>query len=210
MSIRQPDWKVLLLGGPSGVGKTIAAKLIGQRLGVSWLEVDDLRLALQRSRVTFPMDTDALYFFEETPDVWHLPPEHLCKSLIAVGEVVSPAIEVVVENHVDNSTTIVIEGDGILPSLFTRPPVRDRARGGQVRAVFLVEPDEEALLANMRARGRGIAGRTEAEQRVEGRTKWLYGQWLVSEARRYNLPVLEPRPWTTLVERIIAASNAPI
>ena len=199
----------MLIGGPSGAGKTIVAKLIGQRFGVSWLEVDDLRLALQRSRVTLPGNTAALYFFEETPDVWRLPPEHLCNSLIAVGEVMSPAIEVVVENHVDNAAPVVIEGDGILPSLFARPSVRDRASGGQVQAIFLIEPEEEIILANMMARGRGIARQSEAEQRTEARTKWLYGQWLASQALRYNLPVLEPRPWTTLVERIIAASSTP-
>lgn len=207
MPIGQPNWKVLLIGGPSGVGKTILAKLIGLRFGIPWLEVDDLRLALQRSRVTLPRDTAALYFFEETPNVWQLPPEQMCNHLIAVGEVMSPAIEVVVENHVDTVAPVVIEGDGILPSLFARPSVRDRASSGQVRAVFLIEPEEEVILANMIARGRGMVEQTATEQRTETRTKWLYGQWLASEARRYHLAVLEPRPWTTLVERIIAASS---
>lgn len=41
------DWTVLLIGGPSGRGKTTAARRIGTRLGVPWLQVDDLRLALQ-------------------------------------------------------------------------------------------------------------------------------------------------------------------
>jgi len=210
MPIGQPNWKVLLIGGPSGVGKTILAKLIGLRFGIPWLEVDDLRLALQRSHVTLPRDTAALYFFEETPNVWQLPPEQLCNRLIAIGEVMSPAIEVVVENHVDTVAPVVIEGDGILPSLFARPSVRDRTSSGQVRAVFLIEPEEKVILANMMARGRGMAERTRTEKRIEARTKWLYGQWLASEARRYNLPILKPRPWATLVERIIVASGSPI
>jgi 2-phosphoglycerate kinase len=117
--------------------------------------------------------------------------------------VISPAIEVVITNHVDTKAPIIIEGDGILPSLFARPEVRDRAAGGHVRAAFLVEPEEEMLFANMRARRRGIAERTENELRTEARAKWLYGQWLTSEAQRYNLPVLESRPWSTLLERLI-------
>ncbi len=205
MSTQQSDWKVLLIGGPSGVGKTIVARLIGQRLGVPWLEVDDLRLSLQRSRVILPENTAALYFFEEAPDVWRLPSEQLRDGLISVAEIMSPAIEVVIENHVDNAAPIIIEGDGIVSSLFARPPVQARASGGQARAVFLIESDEEVILANMLARGRGIDRQSEAEQCTEARTKWLYGQWLAGEARRYNLPVLEPRPWTTLVERIIEA-----
>jgi predicted kinase len=64
---------VLLFGGPSGAGKTIIARQLGLGLGISWLQVDDLRLALQRSRVTLPEETAALYFFEETPGIWNLP-----------------------------------------------------------------------------------------------------------------------------------------
>src|SRR5436309_11432347 len=127
MSPHQPDWTVLLIGGPSGAGKTHVAKHIGLHFGISWLQVDDLRLALQWSHVTLPTNTKALYFFTETPDVWQLPPKHLCNSLIAVGEVMSPAIEVVVASHVDTAVPIVIEGDGILPSLFARPLIQKRA-----------------------------------------------------------------------------------
>ncbi len=204
MAPHRTDWMVLLIGGPSAVGKTMVARQIGWRFGASWLQVDDLRLAFQRSRVTFPEGTEALHFFEETPDVWHLPLERLCAALIAVGQMFLPALEVVIENHVDTVAPIVIEGDGILPSLVARPSVQDRASNGQVRAVFLMEPEEDVLLANIIARRRGTTGQTEAELRTEAQAKWLYGQWLASEARSYGLPVLEARPWSTLVERLVA------
>lgn len=208
MPAHRPDWTVLLIGGPSGVGKSTVAERMGLRFGLPWLQVDDLRLALQRSRVSLPQGTAALYFFEETADVWRLPPERLRDGLITVGEVMSPAIEVVVENHVDQHLPVVLEGDGILPAIFARPSVQVRVERGRVRAVFVVEPDEAVMLGNMRARGRGIDGRTEDELRTEARAKWLYGQWLAAEARHCGLPVLESRPWTTLVERIVAASGA--
>lgn len=65
--------------------------------------MDDLRLALQRSGMMLPYenDTAALYFFVETENVWQLPSEHLCNALVAVSEAMSPAIEVVIENHID-------------------------------------------------------------------------------------------------------------
>jgi len=120
--------------------------------------------------------------------------------------VISPVIEVVITNHVDTKAPLIIEGDGILPSLFARSEVRDRAE--QVKAVFLIEPEEEILFANMLARSRGIAERTEEEMRTEARAKWLYGQWLTAEAQRYNLPVLESRPWSTLLERLIMRKSS--
>ena len=207
MEARQTNWMVLLIGGSSGVGKTSVANQLGLRYGASWLQVDDVRLAFQRSRVTLPEKTEALYFFEETPDIWKMPPERLRDGLIGIGQVLSPALEVVIENHVDTVAPVVIEGEAILPALLSRPSVRDRVSNGYVQAVFLVETEEEVLLANIVGRDRGMGGRREAELRTEARAKWLYGQWLADEAHRYSLPVLEPRPWSTLVERIMAASS---
>ena len=73
------------------MGKTSVAKQLGLRLGRSWQHVDDVRLAFQLSRVTLPEKTEALYFFEETPATWSLPPERLRDGLIGVGQVLSPA-----------------------------------------------------------------------------------------------------------------------
>ncbi len=67
------------------------AERLGLRLGIPWLQVDDLRLALQCSQVVLPENTEALYFFERTPNVWRLAPEQLRDALIAVGHVMAPA-----------------------------------------------------------------------------------------------------------------------
>ena len=115
------------------------------------------------------------------------------------------SIEVVVENHVDTFAPMVIEGDGILPSLFARPSLQNRQAAGHARAVFLVEPEEESIFANIVGRGRGTQHQSEAALRTEARAKWLYGQWLAEEAKHYGLPVLAPRPWSTLLERLFPA-----
>jgi 2-phosphoglycerate kinase len=200
-------WRVLLIGGPSGAGKSTAAARLGRRLGLPWLQVDDLRLALQWSGAVLPAGTGALAFFE-SPAVWRQPPARLRDALIAVGQVMSPAIEKVVDNHVHIKAPIIIEGDGILPGIVERAVVREHAAEGLVRAVFVVEEDEAALLANMRARGRGIDERDDESLRVEARAKWLYGQWLVAEARRRRLPVVAARPWGSLTRRLLAAGGA--
>lgn len=197
------DWTVLLIGGHSASGKSVAAERIGLSLGIPWIMADDLRLAFQRSRARLPGDTDTLYFDKE-PGYWRRPAEEQCDALIAVGEAMSPALEVVVENHVDQSAPCVVEGADVLPSLLSRPPVRERREA--VRAVFLVEPEEAAILAAVVARGREFAGRDDAELTEAVRARWLFGQWLAGEAARYGLPVVEPRPWDTLAERILDQS----
>ena len=75
----------------------------------------------------------------------------------------------------------------------------------QVRFVLLYGPNEAAILGNMKGRKRGIGQRPEALQRKQARAAWLYGEWLRSEALRHNVPIIEPTPWQTLNERIIAA-----
>lgn len=142
--------------------------------------------------------------FEKDPTVWQLPPESLCEALIAVGETLMSSIEVVVENHVDTTAPAVIEGDAILPSLFALPSLQNRRVAGKVRAVFLVEPEEESIFANIVGRGRGTQYQSGVALRTEARAKWLYGQWLAKEANHYSLPVLAPRPWSTLLERLLA------
>lgn len=203
MPAQLTEWTALLIGGSSGVGKTAVAEYIGRHFQIQWLQVDDLRLALQWSQVQLPQGTEALYFFLEHPRIWTLSPERLRDGLIAVGEVMSPAIEVIVGHHVETGKPIVIEGDGILPALFLRPDMGAYRAACRIRAVFLVEAEETTLLDNMRTRARDISERNDEELRTEARAIWLYGQWLADEACRLGLPVLEPRPWDTLAERIV-------
>jgi 2-phosphoglycerate kinase len=200
-------WHALLIGGISGTGKTTVARQLGLCLGLPWLQVDDLRLSLQWSHATLPHHTDDLYFFLHTPNVWQLPAERLCQALVTIGEILSPALEVVVASHLATAAPIIIEGDGIIPSILTCPDIYEQALRGEVQAVFLVEEDEDALFQNMVARDRGIAGRTEDDLRAEAHAKWLYGQWLTEEARHLHLPVLAARPWSSLIERILIASH---
>lgn len=184
------EWFVLLIGGPSGIGKTTLAAQVARRLGTSWLMVDDLRLALMRSGIPIP-DNPRAEPFDATD------------GLVAVGEAVAPAIEVVIENHVDQRYPVVIEGDGILPSLFERASVRARTSGGRIRAVFLYEPDAGALYANLVARG---ADSWRDDLHWYARRSAAYGEWLRKEAERRGLPIVDARPWSTLVDRILAAS----
>lgn len=162
------------------------AEQLARRFAVPWIQADLFRLALQHSRATLPRgNNEALYLFWDQPDVWQLPPEQLRDGLIATGEAMSPALEIVTASQVDHAGPMVLEGDSILPSLRDYPLLRERVADGQVALVFLVEPDEEILLGNMLARGRGMEARRAVEYRAEAHAKWLFGQWLIIEAKRY-------------------------
>lgn len=200
-------WEVLLIGGVSGAGKSTAAAELARRLAIPWLGVDDLRLALQWSRVSLPERTEELYFFLDTPAVWTLPPERLRDALIAIAEIMSPAVEIVTESHLFTGVPLIIEGDGIHPALLARETLQSRAANGRLRAVFVHEPDENALFANYLDRERGIDAQAEAELRNEARAKTLFSAWIAREAERYGLPVIPSRPFETLGDRIALAAQ---
>jgi 2-phosphoglycerate kinase len=192
-------WQVLLLGGSSGTGKTVLAQQLAQRFGVGWIQVDDVRLALQSVTT---VDTHAgLHFFRATLDVWQRSASELRDRLIEVGRLVSQGLVPIIEHHLETSYPLILEGDGILPEL-----VGELARRGcdttRIRAVFLFEPDETGLLSNMIERGRRFDQHADAEQRAQVRMNWLYGQWLKSEAERLGLPLLSTHPRDTLHARV--------
>ncbi len=99
---------------------------------------------------------------------------------------------------------VVLEGDGILPAMAARRIVSGMGVGYAVRAIFLIEPDLEALVANRRKRSSAVSV-PESALRNEARASWLYGLWIREEARRHGLPVLEVRPYETLLRRALPA-----
>lgn len=195
------DWSVLLIGGGSGVGKTTLAPLLASKFGLGCSLADDFRLTLQR--MTTPEQQPALHYFVATKDVWDEPPEALCERLIEVGKVVSWSLEVVVAHHLLINVPIVLEGDGILPSLAAQHSFAGFDIESGVRSVFLYEPEENVIRDSMIARGRGFQDNSPTHQNTQVRVSWLYGQWIREEAERLGLPVLEARPWATLPDRII-------
>ena len=194
-------WKVLLIGGHSGVGKTVVARQLAHRFGVALAEVDDFRLVLQR--MTTPEQQPALHALLAAGSGTDLAPTAVCDSLIAVAQVVSHALEIVVANHVATDTPTIIEGDGLLPAFAARRVFANRHVGASVRAVFLIEEDETRLFRSAAERRRGFELLTPAHQQRQVRVSWLYGQWLQQEAIRYGLPVVTPHPWETLAERVV-------
>ncbi len=195
-------FKVLLIGGPSGTGKSTAAASLARQLGIPWLQVDDLRLALQFSGLVPREQHPELFFFLDRAD-WRVSPEAYRDKLIAVARIISGALRIVVESHIATGVPIVIEGDGILPEFAAR--IASEYGEGQVRSVFIVENDTDVLLANMLKRGRGIDPNASAERQIETRGKALFSDWIQREAERYGLPTVTPLPWEALPERLVSA-----
>ncbi|MFF0274867.1 hypothetical protein [Streptomyces sp. NPDC004330] len=181
-----PAWRVLVVGGASGMGKTGVARALARRYDVPVVEVDDIVEALLA--VTRPEHLPEVHFWRTHPEAARWAPEAVAERQIAVAEALAPAVEAVVANHVGTDTPVVLEGDYLLPPAVTP--------GGPVRGLFLHEDDEAQVTANYLHR-EPEAG----PQRHRARVSVLYGRWLAARAHAAGVPVLAPRPWTDLADR---------
>ncbi len=182
---------MLLLGGPSGAGKTSVSYALARRFGVGLSEIDDLYIVAKQ--MTTPAQQPVLHAWDTHPRALDLAAEQILEMHIAACRVMSASIEAVVANHVETDTPIVLEGDYVLPEVLPRA-------GKRIAAVFLYEPDEMQIVRNF-AQREPDAG----EQAKRARVSWLFGQWLREECGRYGAVALPSRPWASVLERITEA-----
>jgi 2-phosphoglycerate kinase len=192
------DHRIWLLAGASGTGKTTLAYPLAHRLGVPVVELDDIVEALLA--MTTPEAEPLLHYWRTHPEAGELPVEAIVERQIAVAQALAPAVEAVIANHLETGTSVLIEGDYLLPSMTARPAFRGREASGAVRAVVLVEPDVRALTNNYVGR-EPSAGRQAKRAEVSRR----YGDWLARQAVMVDVPVVPARPWATAEARVQAA-----
>jgi 2-phosphoglycerate kinase len=196
-SRQQRAWTVLLIGGASGTGKTRLSYPLSRRFGVAIVEVDDIVEALHA--MTTPEQQPALHYWATHPEAARLPPEGILRIHLAVAESLAPALAAVVANHLETDTPVIIEGDYLVPSFAARDSFGRLPAIGQVTSLFLHEPDEVQLTSNYSGREPSVG-----EQQTRARVSALFGEWLAAEAAQNGVPVIRPRPWSSLERRAVA------
>lgn len=191
-------WQVLLLGGPSGTGKTAVSYRLARYFGVGITEIDDFQVLLER--MTTPEQQPVLHWWRTHPAFNRLSATAIFEQGLDVGRAMAPGLEAVIANHLETQTPVVLEGDFIHPALAGLPSFAGQPNEGRVRALFLHEADEQQLVSNFRQREP-----ERGPQPTRARVSRLYGEWLAREAERYGLPVVAARPWDTVLDRVIAA-----
>jgi hypothetical protein len=168
-----------------------------------WRKSIDFRLILERMNTQDQQPAlPTLLKLVSNPDI---PADVARGALCTIAGAVSYALEIVVANHVATDTPTILEGDGITPAFAAQRVFANRDVEDAVRSVFLIEEDEEQLYRNAIERGRGFNLLPKACQYRQVRVSWLYGQRLRQEAMSLSLPVVAPRPWDTLEDRIVNA-----
>src|SRR5213594_1534345 len=143
---RVRQWQVLLLGGPSGTGKTAVSYRLAHYFGIAITEIDDFQVLLEQ--MTTPEQQPVLHFWRTHPAPDQLSATEIMEQGLAVGQVMAPGLEAVIANHLETQTPVVLEGDFIHPALAAQTIFSGLANDGRVGAIILYEADERQLLTN--------------------------------------------------------------
>ena len=179
---------VLLIGGPSGTGKSSIAYEISRFYGVSVLEADDIYLSVKA--VTDASRLPAIHRWDGGEDWQAAGIQSNVSWLIDVGREMIPALKALVERHIEDKVPVIIEGDLISPDLVK---LLDRPLA---RAVFLRE-DIPQIVGNYLAREGGEPQRFRAEVSA------AYGRWIEGVCSLTGCPVITARPWETALNRVL-------
>ncbi|MCB2178888.1 hypothetical protein KQH61_05690 [bacterium] len=202
--------QVILLGGNSAAGKTTLANKLVETMHVSVLLVDDVRIALQKV-TTVTEQPDLHVFLQYLPADWKNP-ERIFRDWQRVGRAMVQPLKAIIMHHiyVPGAGKIIIEGDGIFPALalpetfaeYTDISWSEILQAMQV--IFLIETDEDQIMANLRQRGRGLFNqKSPEEQGAFAHASALYGRWLRQEANGGHFSVLPARPRETVCQRFL-------
>ncbi|MFF9350788.1 hypothetical protein [Streptomyces sp. NPDC014734] len=189
------SWDIVLIGGASGIGKSRLAAQLAAARNAFVVEFDDVVGAVEA--MTTAEHHPAVHHFDDIPDTTRLATGQVLDLQIATARALEPAVLGVVRNRLTVDVPAVVEGDYLTPAVAATAVHEGAGSGRRVRAVFLHEGDPDRITANYASREPG-----SGEQRHRAQVSAAYSRWLADEAARHGLPVVECRPWDTLVARV--------
>lgn len=188
VAMLERTWDVLVIGGASGSGKSSISRPLSSLYGIGLVRVDDFQVLLEK--VTTPETCPAIHYWDVNPNWRNEGIDAAVDSLIDVGRVLMPGLLAVITDHIEENIPMILEGDFILPELLT---AFDSSR---VKSIFVHELSREQILQNYYAR--------EGElQQFRADVSHAYGNWLATSCEKYGITTVNPRPWDSVIDRVV-------
>ena len=175
---------LILVGGPSGVGKSRLAHALALRTGSTVAQVDDLQTAIE---TLVPPDRLPEYFLPSTTYLRTSSAEEISRATEQLASWFSPGVLGVIENRIESRTSTVFEGD------FISPEVAAEARTLGVTSLFLLGSEDEIRANFLRRDGDEQAGRAAVSA--------MRSERLAERCRKLGVPTVSATPFSTLVPR---------
>ena len=200
------DFTVLLIGGPSGAGKTTLGRALATELGFEALSGDDLAMAGRA--LTTGDSHPSLHVMRGIGHVRYFtegPPEKLISDAVALEDTMWPVVERVAQFRAATGAPAVVDW-------WLLPPDRAAGLGEGIASVFL-HVDPELLWAWERSNTEWMAGSADPERMLANfmeRSLWR-NDLVRAEAERAGLPVLHvgaSDSVASLVSRALAVLGA--
>lgn len=179
---------LLLVGGPSGVGKSRFAHALARETGSTVAQVDDLQTALE---TLVPPDRLPGYHHLATTYLRTDDPEKIGRATEQLASWFDPAVRGVIENRIESRTSTVFEGD------FISPEVAAQSRLQGVRSMFLLGAEDEIRANYLQRDGDDQPGRARISAALSRR--------LAEKCRALEVPALDAQPFDTLMSRALDA-----
>ncbi len=193
-------WKILLIGGGTGAGKTELSRALAKRFDANVMEGDDLRWAIEAA-VPRGSDPD-LHLFVDA-DVWQLPVEELVDRTERLSARICRAAEAVLARHHTHAQRFILDAFWVLPSFASQRSFNGVDMAGDVRSLFLYEDDGASMAERRAVRERDARPATPEAARLA--MFRAHGALMRRQAEALGLPVLASRPLETLEARALAA-----
>ncbi len=211
--MKRISWRILLIGGSSGTGKTTLARHLAAHYNLPILPLDDLRLAILETMSS--VEAPAIHRFSQDPDIWQSSTT-VYEGFVAVAREFEIPLSMIAAHLIGvlDMAPMILEGDFIRPRMMTLPYTSALARfpgfplTGQVRGLLLHARAETDILRAMCERGRGLEVESEERLRKNAQASWHYGNWLRAEADLHRIPVIASRPYESQLARARAAIEA--
>lgn len=183
---------LILVGGPSGVGKSRLAHTLARRTSSTVSQLDDLQTALES---LVPPERLPEYYVPSRTYLRTDSPGEINAAIEQIAAFFAPAVLAAIANRIESGTSTVFEGD------FISPDVAAQARTDGVRSLFLL-----GSLEHIRSNYRQRDGE---EQTGRARVSAVRSERLAERCDELGIPALCARPFATLPARACRALGIP-
>lgn len=198
----------ILIMGHTCVGKSIVSKQLSKESGAYCYNIDDLKLFLQMI-ITDKMDKALLNALNYSLFLEKKSIETLVKESISISKLFSYALESVIAHNLHRKTKLILEGSYILPYLGAKKTIMNQSiQNKNIKSVLIVEKEDEFIIQNIINRDKkkgwvnGFENRNKQEQNILFELIKREKEYLITEAKKYNIPIVESRPFNTLANRV--------